>query len=97
MLKRRVAFFDLVNALIVAGESTALQTPSAAVLNRFGYGSSGGIMPDVSVEICNRAYVPFFEQHVGLNANQSMDLMSTDQWMWLCALAYGQLGSEKFI
>jgi hypothetical protein len=45
MLKRRVAFFDLVNALIVASQSTALQTPNAAVINRFGYGSSGGIMP----------------------------------------------------
>ena len=28
---------------------------------------------------------------MGLNANQSTDLVSTDQWMWLCALAYWQL------
>jgi hypothetical protein len=28
---------------------------------------------------------------MGLNANQSTDPVSTDQWMWLCALAYWQL------
>lgn len=33
----------------------------------------------------------FLKQHMGLNANQSTDLVSTDQWMWLCALAYWQL------
>lgn len=33
----------------------------------------------------------FLKQHLGLNANQSTDLVSTDQWMWLCALAYWQL------
>ena len=33
----------------------------------------------------------FAKQHLGLNANQSTDLVSTDQWMWLCALAYWQL------
>ena len=33
----------------------------------------------------------FLKQHMGLNANQSTDLVSTDNWMWLCALAYWQL------
>jgi hypothetical protein len=33
----------------------------------------------------------FLKQHLGLNANQSTDLVSTDNWMWLCALAYWQL------
>jgi hypothetical protein len=33
----------------------------------------------------------FLKQHLGLNANQSTDLTSTDHWMWLCALAYWQL------
>jgi hypothetical protein len=33
----------------------------------------------------------FLKQHMGLNANQSTDLVSTDCWMWLCALAYWQL------
>jgi hypothetical protein len=33
----------------------------------------------------------FLKQHMGLNANQSTDLVSTGQWMWLGALAYWQL------
>lgn len=33
----------------------------------------------------------FLKQHMGLNANQSTDAVSTDQWMWFCALAYWQL------
>lgn len=33
----------------------------------------------------------FAKQHLGLNANQSTDLVSTDQWMWVCALAFWQL------
>jgi hypothetical protein len=33
----------------------------------------------------------FLKQHLGLNANQSTDLVSTDQWMWFCAIAYWQL------
>lgn len=33
----------------------------------------------------------FLKQHMGLNANQSTDPVSTDHWMWLCALAYWQL------
>jgi len=33
----------------------------------------------------------FLKQHMGLNANRSNDLVSTEQWMWLCALAYWQL------
>ena len=33
----------------------------------------------------------FMKQHLGLKANQSTDPVSTDQWMWLCALAYWQL------
>ena len=33
----------------------------------------------------------FAKQHLGLNANQSTDLVSTEQWMWWCALAYWQL------
>jgi hypothetical protein len=36
-------------------------------------------------------YFRFLKQHLGLNANQSTDPVSTDQWMWLCALAYWQL------
>lgn len=40
-----------------------------------------------SIEHCFR----FLKQHLGLNANQSTNLVSTDQWMWLCALAYWQL------
>jgi hypothetical protein len=35
-------------------------------VDRSRYGSSGGIMPDVSLEICNRAYVPLFETAHGL-------------------------------
>ena len=33
----------------------------------------------------------FVKQCLGLNANQSTNLISIDQWMWLCALAYWQL------
>lgn len=33
----------------------------------------------------------FLKQHMGLNANQSTNLVSTDQWMWMCAFAYWQL------
>lgn len=33
----------------------------------------------------------FCKQHLGLNANQSTDEVSIDQWMWLCGLAYWQL------
>ena len=33
----------------------------------------------------------FLKQHMGLNVNQSTNLVSTDQWMWMCALAYWQL------
>lgn len=33
----------------------------------------------------------FMKQHLGLNANQSTNLVSTDQWMWFCAIAYWQL------
>lgn len=33
----------------------------------------------------------FCKQHLGLNANQSTNPVSTDQWMWGCALAYWQL------
>jgi Transposase DDE domain len=33
----------------------------------------------------------YLKQHLGLNANQSTDLVSADNWMWLCALAYWQL------
>jgi hypothetical protein len=33
----------------------------------------------------------FLKQHIGLNANQSTNLVSTDHWMWMCALAYWQL------
>ena len=36
-------------------------------------------------------YFRFMKQHMGLNANQSTDPVSTDQWMWLRALAYWQL------
>ena len=33
----------------------------------------------------------FCKQHLGLNANQSTNPISTDQWMWVSALAYWQL------
>lgn len=33
----------------------------------------------------------FCKQHLGLNANQSTNSVGTDQWMWMCALAYWQL------
>lgn len=33
----------------------------------------------------------FLKQHMGLNSNRSPDLVSAQQWMWLCALAYWQL------
>ncbi|NJC98622.1 MAG: transposase [Anaerolineae bacterium] len=33
----------------------------------------------------------FLKQHMGLNTNRSPNLVSAQQWMWLCALAYWQL------
>lgn len=33
----------------------------------------------------------FLKQHMGLNRNRSSSLVSAQQWMWLCALAYWQL------
>lgn len=33
----------------------------------------------------------FLKQHMGLNSNRSPDLVSAQQWLWLCAVAYGQL------
>jgi hypothetical protein len=33
----------------------------------------------------------FLKQHIGLNSNRSTNLVSTEKWMWLCALAYWQL------
>lgn len=33
----------------------------------------------------------FLKQHVGLNANQSTNLVSIERWMWFCAIAYLQL------
>ena len=33
----------------------------------------------------------FLKQHMGLNSNRSPNLVSAQQWMWLCALAYWQL------
>jgi hypothetical protein len=33
----------------------------------------------------------FLKQHMGLNSNRSLNLVSAQQWMWLCALAYWQL------
>jgi len=33
----------------------------------------------------------FLKQHMGLNSNRSPDLVSAQQWMWLCAFAYWQL------
>jgi hypothetical protein len=33
----------------------------------------------------------FLKQHMGLNSSRSPDLVSTEKWMWLCALAYWQL------
>jgi hypothetical protein len=40
-----------------------------------------------AIEHCFR----FLKQQLGLNANQSTNPVSTDQWMWFCALAYWQL------
>jgi hypothetical protein len=33
----------------------------------------------------------FLKQHMGLNGNRSPSLVSAQQWMWACALAYWQL------
>jgi hypothetical protein len=33
----------------------------------------------------------FLKQHMGLNSNRSPNLVSAQQWMWICALAYWQL------
>jgi hypothetical protein len=33
----------------------------------------------------------FLKQHMGLNCNRSPNLVSAQQWMWICALAYWQL------
>ncbi len=33
----------------------------------------------------------FLKQHMGLNNNRSPNLVSAQQWMWCCALAYWQL------
>ena len=33
----------------------------------------------------------FLKQHMGLNCNRSPNLVSAQQWIWLCALAYWQL------
>ncbi len=33
----------------------------------------------------------FLKQNLGLNSSRSNDLVATEQWMWLCSLAYWQL------
>jgi len=33
----------------------------------------------------------FLKQNLGLNSSRSNDLVATEQWMWMCALAYWQL------
>jgi hypothetical protein len=33
----------------------------------------------------------FLKQNLGLNASRSNDLVATEHWMWMCALAYWQL------
>ena len=33
----------------------------------------------------------FLKQNLGLNTSRSNDLVATEQWMWICALAYWQL------
>ena len=33
----------------------------------------------------------FLKQNLGLNTSRSNDLVGTEQWMWMCALAYWQL------
>jgi hypothetical protein len=33
----------------------------------------------------------FLKQNMGLNTSRSNDLVGTEQWMWMCALAYWQL------
>jgi len=33
----------------------------------------------------------FLKQHLGLNSDRSTDLVNTEMWIWMCALAYWQL------
>jgi hypothetical protein len=33
----------------------------------------------------------FLKQNLGLNTSRSTDLVASEQWMWMCALAYWQL------
>lgn len=33
----------------------------------------------------------FLKQNMGLNSSRSNNLVATEQWMWMCALAYWQL------
>jgi hypothetical protein len=33
----------------------------------------------------------FLKQNMGLNSSRSNNLVATEQWMWLCVLAYWQL------
>jgi hypothetical protein len=32
----------------------------------------------------------FLKQNMGLNSSRSNDLVATEQWMWMCTLAYWQ-------
>jgi hypothetical protein len=75
MRKRADAILDLVDALTDAGHVDSAVALSEETPFRRKFSS-----------IFN-----FLKQHVGLSANQSTDLVSTDNWMWLCALAYWQL------
>jgi hypothetical protein len=49
------------SGVLASGWNTALQTSDVAVLDGSRYGAAGGTLPDVSVEICNRAFLPLFE------------------------------------
>ena len=61
----------------------------------FGSGSQETSLPDLCRMYLWRFAIEHFfrfsKQRLGLNANQSTDEVSIDQWMWLCALAYWQL------
>jgi len=55
---------------------------------------------DVSLQALCRMYLwrfaiehmfRFLKQNMGLNSSRSNDLVATEQWMWMCALAYWQL------
>lgn len=68
-----------------------LPTPDVVVLDRPGERSAQRLVLHVSVALRDRTVFRFAKQHRGLNANQSTHTVTTDHWMWLCALAFWQL------